>query len=155
GTSGLDHPAPAVVVEFAANGAPFADDGERELVWRLVLIETVIRQDRTMTREEMHGVLDFDAFENQVGGIDDQTVHRPAQPFASIDDVSERVLDGAAAGGAVGVVDTAVGRTVGGEVLATHGHELDGPTEPTREDGLSHGRKQRMTAVDIGHPDLQ
>src|SRR5262249_30319150 len=43
-SSRLDHPAPAVLVEFAANAAALADHCEREFVRRLVLGHTVTRQ---------------------------------------------------------------------------------------------------------------
>src|SRR5205085_9531268 len=110
GSSGLDHPAPAVLLELAASGAALADYRERELVRRLVLVQTVTRQDRTMTGQQMDRVLDSDAFEHLVGGVGDQPVHRPEQPLASVGDMGKRVLDGAASRGPIGVVDAAVSR---------------------------------------------
>ena len=94
-----------------------------------MLIEAVTGECVAVPSEHMHGVLDGDAFQHLMRGIGDQTIDRAEQPLAGIDDVRERVLNRAAAGRAVRVVDVAIRGAVRREVLSGDGDQLDRATE--------------------------
>ena len=76
-----------------------------------MLVEVKAAQDRAMTSEDVGGIFDVDTFQSLVIDIRNELVDRTHQPFARVDDVCQRILDGTTAGFTAIVVDFAIRRS--------------------------------------------
>ena len=147
----VHHPPPPLGVRFPADGATFTDDGDRNFVRRLVLVETVTAEHIAMSRQHMHRIFNSHARKHPVSRIRDKSLDRANQPFSRIQNMRQRVLNRSTSRCVIYVIRVAIRRTVGGKILTTDGYNLDGLSEPTAQHGFSHRRQRRITSQDIGH----
>ena len=62
-----------------------------------MLIQRIRPQEWPLPGQEVHGVFDIDPRQDEMGSIGDDPIDRTCQPFAEIDDMRQRVLNGPAA----------------------------------------------------------
>ena len=105
-----------------------------------------------MAGHQVDGVFDINAVEELVLRIRGDFSRRAHDPLDGVDDVRERVLDGASAGGAVFVVDVPVSRAIQREVLPTDGSDVQGLAEFAAAPGVAHRGEDRMASHDVGDP---
>ncbi len=122
---------PAALVDFDFQAAVLAVNLEGVFVGCLELIDGIGGEDIAVARGDVHGIFYGDAIEREVSGIAEEAGARADEPLDGIDHVGERVLDGTAAEVMAGVVDLAVSRAEGREMLAGRAGDVEWLAERT------------------------
>ena len=138
---------------FDFDAAVLAVDVQCIFIRCLKLRHRVTDHHRTMAGSDVHRVLNRDAFESLMRRIAIHPCAGSEQPLDGIREVRERILNDAAAGLAACVVDLAIGRTKGGEVLAGDGGGLEHATDLTGLQKCPRLLNPRHEVVHIRHSD--
>ena len=115
-----------------------------------MLVEAVAGEHFAMPCQDVSGIFDTHPVEDLMCRVGHQAIDRPDEPLPGVEQMRQRVLNGAPATGAIRVVNRPVGRAIGREVLPGNGQQLHGLTESARRDRPPHRGQERVAAIDIG-----
>ena len=123
---------------------------ELEDIGRLELVERVADERASVAGGDSDGVLDLDALKHLVAGVAEHALGGADEPLDEVGGVRERILNRAAALGAVAVVDFAICRTKRGEVLPGDNRGMADRAEVAGEEKVAGLLHCGLKAVHVG-----